>query len=163
VWLEKDLALGQQWQFESHVSRDVLMPRVLVIETSDAAQALIESRFDGCLSIESATTVKAGLHNHHRNPFQLIVRDIVSSSSECFSPVPDPKEVSQEPHGYQNDHTFRYLGGPRLVTHSVCDAIHKRSRRKHFPYVPVNMGAMASELIASELFGHEPGAYTRVV
>jgi DNA-binding NtrC family response regulator len=42
----------------------------------------------------------------------------------------------------------------------VAAAIHKRSRRKHFPYVPVNMGAMASELIASELFGHERGAYT---
>ena len=39
-------------------------------------------------------------------------------------------------------------------------AIHKRSRRKNFPYVPVNMGAIATDLVASELFGHEKGAYT---
>ena len=42
----------------------------------------------------------------------------------------------------------------------VAAAIHKRSCRKNFPYVPVNMGAISSELVASELFGHEKGAYT---
>jgi DNA-binding NtrC family response regulator len=42
----------------------------------------------------------------------------------------------------------------------VAAAIHRRSSRKHRPYIPVNMGAMARELIASEIFGHERGAYT---
>jgi DNA-binding NtrC family response regulator len=42
----------------------------------------------------------------------------------------------------------------------VAAAIHKRSRRKNGPYVVVNTGAMAPDLIASELFGHEKGAYT---
>jgi DNA-binding NtrC family response regulator len=42
----------------------------------------------------------------------------------------------------------------------VASAIHKRSRRRNGPYVTVNTGAMAPELIASELFGHEKGAYT---
>jgi len=42
----------------------------------------------------------------------------------------------------------------------VAAAIHKRSKRKDFPYLPVNMGAIAPELVASELFGHEKGAYT---
>ncbi len=42
----------------------------------------------------------------------------------------------------------------------VAAAIHNRSKRKNKPYVPVNTGAIAPELIASELFGHEKGAYT---
>ena len=42
----------------------------------------------------------------------------------------------------------------------VAAAIHKRSERKDKPCVPVNTGAMTPELIASELFGHEKGAYT---
>ena len=42
----------------------------------------------------------------------------------------------------------------------VAAAIHRRSSRKSRPYIPVNMGAMARELIASEIFGHEKGAYT---
>jgi DNA-binding NtrC family response regulator len=45
----------------------------------------------------------------------------------------------------------------------VASAIHKRSRRNGGPYIPVNTGAMPSELIASELFGHEKGAYTGAV
>ena len=39
-------------------------------------------------------------------------------------------------------------------------AIHKKSKRKNQRYIPVNTGAMTPELIASELFGHEKGAYT---
>jgi DNA-binding NtrC family response regulator len=42
----------------------------------------------------------------------------------------------------------------------VAAAIHKKSRRKDRPYVALNTGAIARELIASELFGHERGAYT---
>src|SRR3970040_726374 len=42
----------------------------------------------------------------------------------------------------------------------VAAAIHKRSRRKDKPYVALNTGAMARELVASEIFGHERGAYT---
>jgi DNA-binding NtrC family response regulator len=42
----------------------------------------------------------------------------------------------------------------------VAAAIHKLSERKNAPYLPVNMGAIAPDLIASELFGHEKGAYT---
>jgi DNA-binding NtrC family response regulator len=42
----------------------------------------------------------------------------------------------------------------------VAAAIHNRSKRKSQPYIPVNTGAIAPELIASELFGHEKGAYT---
>ncbi|HKY08036.1 MAG TPA: sigma-54 dependent transcriptional regulator, partial [Candidatus Binatia bacterium] len=42
----------------------------------------------------------------------------------------------------------------------VAAAIHKRSKRAHKPYIAVNTGAMARELIASEIFGHEKGSFT---
>jgi DNA-binding NtrC family response regulator len=42
----------------------------------------------------------------------------------------------------------------------VAAAIHRRSSRKNRPYVAVNLGAIARDLIASEIFGHERGAYT---
>jgi DNA-binding NtrC family response regulator len=45
----------------------------------------------------------------------------------------------------------------------VAAAIHNRSKRKHRSYIPVNTGAIAPELIASELFGHEKGAYTGAI
>ncbi|MHC1733966.1 MAG: sigma-54-dependent transcriptional regulator [Bacteroidales bacterium] len=45
----------------------------------------------------------------------------------------------------------------------VAKAIHYNSRRKNKPFVPVNVTAIPSELIESELFGHEKGAFTGAV
>lgn len=42
----------------------------------------------------------------------------------------------------------------------VAQAIHASSTRRHRPFVPINCGAIPPELIESELFGHERGAFT---
>lgn len=42
----------------------------------------------------------------------------------------------------------------------VAKAIHYNSTRKDKPFVPVNVAAIPSELIESEMFGHEKGAFT---
>ncbi|MGQ0554135.1 MAG: sigma-54 interaction domain-containing protein [Planctomycetota bacterium] len=45
----------------------------------------------------------------------------------------------------------------------IARAIHERSRRAQGPVVRVNCGAIPSELIDSELFGHERGSFTGAV
>ncbi len=42
----------------------------------------------------------------------------------------------------------------------VARAIHSESDRRQGPYIPVNLGAIPTELVGSELFGHEKGAFT---
>ncbi len=42
-------------------------------------------------------------------------------------------------------------------------AIHFNSERKKKPFVAVNMGAIPPELVESELFGHEKGAFTGAI
>ena len=45
----------------------------------------------------------------------------------------------------------------------VAKAIHYNSERKNKPFVAVNMAAIPRELIESELFGHEKGAFTGAI
>ncbi|HEX6916320.1 MAG TPA: sigma-54 dependent transcriptional regulator [Chitinophagaceae bacterium] len=41
--------------------------------------------------------------------------------------------------------------------------IHKRSRRKDKPFIPIDCGALSKDLAMSELFGHEKGSFTGAV
>ncbi|HCG8599055.1 TPA: sigma-54-dependent Fis family transcriptional regulator [Vibrio parahaemolyticus] len=42
----------------------------------------------------------------------------------------------------------------------VATSLHKESQRKSHRFVPINCGAIPENLFESELFGHEPGAFT---
>ena len=42
----------------------------------------------------------------------------------------------------------------------VANALHQRSDRRQGPFIAVNCGAIPGEILESELFGHEKGAFT---
>jgi len=87
----------------------------------------------------------------------LMFEEIVGSSQSLRKVLKAVDKVAP------TDSTVLILGETGTGKELIARAIHKRSPRSSRAFIRVNCAALPSELIASELFGHEKGAFTGAV
>jgi formate hydrogenlyase transcriptional activator len=80
--------------------------------------------------------------------------DIVGSSEALRNVLRQVNKVAA------SDSTVLLLGETGTGKELIARAIHKRSKRAERAFIGVNCAAIPPSLIASELFGHEKGAFT---
>jgi two-component system response regulator GlrR len=68
--------------------------------------------------------------------------------------------IAKIPQIAQSNSSVLIVGDTGTGKELITRRIHQLSSRAHNPFVPVNCGAIPSELAENELFGHEEGAFT---
>ena len=83
-----------------------------------------------------------------------LFEEIVGSSAALRQVLSQVEKVSP------TDSTVLISGETGTGKELIARAVHKRSNRSARAFIRVNCGAISPSLIASELFGHEKGAFT---
>jgi DNA-binding NtrC family response regulator len=82
------------------------------------------------------------------------IDDIVGNSEAMMKVLKEVESVSQ------SNSSVIITGESGTGKELIARAIHSNSSRKFFPLVTVHCGALSEDLLESELFGHEKGAFT---
>lgn len=90
------------------------------------------------------------------DPLQRLAKgsDIVGASKEALLLNSNIKIVSQ------SEVAVLILGESGTGKELIAQTIHKQSNRANQPFITVNCAALPGNLVESELFGHEKGAFT---
>ena len=147
-------------------------PTTIVILDSDAAEAhahLTAAGADAVLfsgitrksmveaidtALESRRQFIQGRRFHRRGMTEPRIADFVSESRTMQLFMEDVAQV------IPNDTPLLLLGETGVGKEHLARVIHAQSPRSAGPFIAVNMAAVPEQLLESELFGHEQGAFS---
>jgi DNA-binding NtrC family response regulator len=144
----------------------VMITAYASVET--AVQALKEGAFDYITKPidpdELSHLVKRAVEQRRLRTENVQLRekvDQLSTPTKIIAESPQMRKVLEMIRSVANtDATVIVRGESGTGKELVAQTIHANSKRRYFPIVPVNCGALPLSLLESELFGHEKGAFT---
>ncbi|MRI32556.1 nitrogen regulation protein NR(I) [Endozoicomonas sp. OPT23] len=109
---------------------------------------------------EAIALTKRALEHSRQNKAKLTVKPI-ENSTEIIGEAPAMQEVFRAIGRLsQSNITVLINGESGTGKELVAKALHRHSPRAESPFIALNMAAIPRDLIESELFGHEKGAFT---
>ena len=158
---QKALAIGEPFEIEQRARRNDGQYRWFLIRYNplrDDSGHVIRWYATGT-DIEDRKQAEEKMRNEN-----LALREVIADSS-MFDEIVGSSEslrrvLSQVAKVARTDSTVLRLGETGTGKELIASAIHKRSNRSSRAFIRVNCAAIPSSLIASELFGHEKGAFT---
>jgi len=111
--------------------------------------------------IDEAVAMTRRALAHAKNKNEEATETVDMPSTEIIGEAPAMQEVFRAIGRLSNSNISVLINGEsgtgkELVAH----ALHQHGPRREQPFVPLNVAAIPKELIESELFGHEKGAFT---
>jgi PAS domain S-box-containing protein len=155
------IASGSAFETEVRFRRNDGVYRWFLIRCNPVRdeQGIVLRWYAACTDIEDRKRAEDNLQQENA-----ALREELNQASKfeeiVGSSEPLRKVLSQITKVAPSDSTVLILGQTGTGKELIARAIHKRSKRAGRSFIGVNCGAIPRSLIASELFGHERGAFT---
>ncbi|MCK5437830.1 MAG: sigma-54-dependent Fis family transcriptional regulator, partial [Desulfobulbaceae bacterium] len=117
----------------------------------------ITSALDKAAVARESVSGQAGLHHSHASGTKRGYAKIIGKSKAISHVFTLIKKLCD------TDTTVLIQGESGTGKELIAQALHYEGERRKGPFVSVNCGAIPEELLESELFGHEKGAFTHAI